>query len=136
MLDLSMVKRLVALSLALVFAAQLMAGICMCLNAAEDNHGKMSCCDSKKSDQASLSNATSCCKQTCGAPTGGIPGSTNSSAFQISAPIITAVENLIASLKPKPNFASDIPISKRAGDIPQLSIKPPELYLQNHAFLI
>lgn len=108
----------------------------MCFEGEQDSHSKMSCCKPDKSGKASVSRAMDCCEEACGEPTGGIPGSTNFSSAQISAPILTAVENLIASLKLKPNLGSAILISKRAGDIPQLSIKPPELYLQNHAFLI
>jgi hypothetical protein len=135
-LGLTVFKRLVSISLALIFAVQLLAGICICLDDKENSHAKTSCCKSKNPDQTSVSNLMDCCKQACGKPTGNIPGSTNTTSVQISAPILTAVENLIASLKPKPDFPSAILLSKRAGDLAQLSIKPPELYLQNHAFLI
>ncbi|HEX8565254.1 MAG TPA: hypothetical protein VF648_06255 [Pyrinomonadaceae bacterium] len=136
MLGLTVIKRLVALSLALVFAAQLLAGICMCLDAAEDNHGKMSCCKSEKSERAAISSLMGCCREACGDPTGGLPGSANASSVQISAPVLAAVENLLADLNAKSKFKPAISISRRAGDSPQLFIKPPNLYLRGHAFLI
>ncbi|HYP50737.1 MAG TPA: hypothetical protein VEQ34_07335 [Pyrinomonadaceae bacterium] len=136
MLDLTVVKRFVSFALAFVFAAQLLAGICMCLSAADDNHGKTSCCKSKKSEQAAMSSLMGCCREACGDPTGGLPGSANASSVQISAPVLAAVENLLADLHAKSNFKPLIAISKRAGVSPQLFIKPPNLYLRGHAFLI
>lgn len=136
MLGLTVIKRLVALSLALVFAAQLLAGICMCLDAKDGNHARMSCCKSEKSEQATISNLMGCCREACGEPTGNLPGSANASPIQISAPVQAAVESLLANLKKKSNFKPAIALSKRAGDFPQLFIKPPNLYLRGHAFLI
>jgi hypothetical protein len=131
-----MFRRIATISLVLIIVSQLLAGICICFDGKENSHAKMSCCKSKNPDQTSISSVMGCCKQSCGEPSGSIPGSTNLTSLQISVPVLTAVENLLASIKPKPNFASAVLISKRAGDIAQLSIKPPELYLQNHAFLI
>ncbi|MDQ4121117.1 MAG: hypothetical protein M3209_06700 [Acidobacteriota bacterium] len=136
MLDLTVVKRFVALSLALVFAAQLLAGICLCLETGGDNHGKMSCCKAGKSERASISRAMSCCRGERSEPTDNLPGPTNASLIQISAPVQAAVENLLADLKTKSSFKPVVPISKRAGDSPQLFTNPPDLYLRNHAFLI
>lgn len=136
MLDLAVVKRLVSLSLAFIFAAQLLAGICICLDSGQDDHGKMSCCKSGKSERASMSALMSCCRESCGEPTGGSPGQANASSIQISAPVQAAVENLLANLKTKSNFKPAIPLSKRAGESPQLFAKPPDLYLRGHAFLI
>lgn len=136
MLDSAVVKRLVSLMLAFVFAAQLVAGICICLDAGGDNHGKTSCCKSGKSERPTMSSLMSCCRESCGEPTGNLPDSANFASIQISAPIQAAVENLLADLKTKSNFKLAIPLSKRAGDSPQLFTKPPELYLRGHAFLI
>jgi hypothetical protein len=136
MLGLTVVKRLVALSLALVFAAQLLAGTCLCLDAAKDDHGKMSCCKSEKTERAAISSLMGCCREACGEPASNLPGSANASSVQISAPVLAAVENLLADLNAKSKFKPAISISKRAGDSPQLFIKPPNLYLYGHAFLI
>jgi hypothetical protein len=137
MLDLTVVRRLFSFALALIFAAQLLAGICVCLNTEENDHGKMSCCKPDKSERGAVSSLSNCCRESCGEPAGGgFPGSTNISSVQISAPVQAAVENLLADLKTKNNFKFAIPLSKRAGDSPQLFAKPPELYLRGHAFLI
>jgi hypothetical protein len=131
-----MLRRLAAVLLTFILSSQLLAaGICTCFDYKKDNHAKMSCCKSKKSTQTSISSTMSCC-QHAGKDLGSkIPSTANISTVQISAPILMAVEKLITSLL-KPIFRSTILIPKRAGDIPQLSIKPPALYLHNHAFLI
>lgn len=136
MLGLAVVKRLVSFTLALIFAAQLVAGICLCLNSEGDEHGKTSCCKSGKSERAAMSSLMSCCRDSCGEPTGNLPGQANASSIQISAPVQAAVENLLADLKTKTNFKPAVAISKRAGVSPRLFAKPPELYLRGHAFLI
>ena len=136
MLGLAVVKRLVSVALALIFTLQLLAGICLCLNSGGDEHGKTSCCKSGKSEQTAMSSLMSCCRDSCGKPTGDLPGQANASSIQISAPVLAAGENLLADLKPKSNFKPAVIISKRAGDSPRLFAKPPELYLRGHAFLI
>jgi hypothetical protein len=131
-------KRFAAFSLALIFAAHLLAGVCVCFDGKENiSSVETSRCHSEKTDSESVSGSMSCCSGTvCGEPNGNVPGFVTVSTVQISASIATAVEKLIASLRPKPVFTLTVLLSKRAGDVPKLFSKPPDFYLHNHAFLI
>lgn len=139
-----MLKRLAALLFIFVLAAQVLAGVCVCLDGdagggKDDSHAKMSCCKRQKSVRASVS-PTACCDAPCGAPAGNgnnLPRSQSESSVKIPAPVLAAVEKLIISLNFRPTRGNAQPlISKRAGETPLKSAHPPNLYLQNHAFLI
>lgn len=133
-----MLKRFAALLFVIALAGQVWAGVCLCLKGGEDDAhaAMMSCCKREKADTTVMS-AKSCCDRPCGESDGNeLPRSASDTSFKIPAPVLSAVEKLIAPLRRSPNFAARLPISKRSGDAPLQLSHPPDLYLQNHAFLI
>jgi hypothetical protein len=137
-----MLKRLAALLFIFVLAGQVLSGVCVCLEGIGDEsdpHAKMACCKREKSVGTSVS-AVACCDAPCGSEGSDrskFPGSQSESNVKIPAPVLAAVEkfiNLLSGLPP--NYASPPAIPKRAGKPPLRLSHPPNLYLQNHAFLI
>lgn len=130
-----MLKKFAAFVFVIVLTGQVWAGVCICIGGEEDSHAKMSCCKKDKVEANSIA-AKSCCDSPCGeSGRDKLPRSQTDSAVKIPAPVLAAVEKLINSLA-KPNYAAPLDIPKRAGDAPLRFSHPPDLYLQNHAFLI
>jgi hypothetical protein len=131
-----MLKRFAAFLFILALTGPVWAGVCFCLGGEEDAHAKMSCCKREKVEATSVS-ASACCDTPCGENGGSkMPRSQTDSSVKIPAPVLAAVEKFINSLNRRPNYAAPRPVPKRAGDAPLQLSHPPNLYLQNHAFLI
>jgi hypothetical protein len=129
-------KRLVPLFFIFVLAAQVWAGVCGCFEDEKNSHSKMSCCKRAKSAQASVS-AKPCCDTACGESTENkSPRLPSDSGMKIPTPVLAAVEKLIVSFDLKPNYSPLPKISKRGTVACSILTRPPDLYLQNHAFLI
>ncbi|MCP9496784.1 MAG: hypothetical protein MSG64_20295 [Pyrinomonadaceae bacterium MAG19_C2-C3] len=131
-----MLKRLVALSIVLLFASQTLAGGFACNGASDGkNSNEMACCAQAKS-AASSPVAMLCCETVCGEPTSGTPGpqsETPGQSPQVPAPLVTVT--------PIPTFESLLAAvialnSKRTMDVLLERLDPPSLYLHHSAFLI
>jgi hypothetical protein len=130
-----MLKRLAALSLVLVFASQALAGgINMCFSSEGNSHADMACCKQVQSGTATSAQML-CCEILCGARSGGFPGSQSTSSVNVPTPVISVVVHPVALLKPQDSLASAL-FSKRRADAPLDHFNPPDIYLQNNAFLI
>jgi hypothetical protein len=130
-----MLQRLAALFFILALAGQVLAGVCVCLDDEKDNHSKMSCCLRKKGEQPTMSKKK-CCDTPCGQPADNVPQSQSESSVKIPIVVRKAVERLIISLDQRAAYDAFPAMAKRAGDESPPLVKPPVLYLRNHAFLI
>jgi hypothetical protein len=133
-----MLKKFAALIFVFVLAGQVWASVCLCLEGigGEDSNAKMSCCEREKFEANSVS-AKACCDAPCGENgSQKMPRSQADSSTKISAPVLSAVEKLVNSFNLQIGRKAFQPIPKRKGDVALQSANPPEIYLQNHAFLI
>ena len=134
MLMLTMLKRVTALFFILILAGHVWAGVCGCLEMRGHRTGKVSCCKKKKAQPTVR--AKNCCDAVCTAPMGErSPRSQGEATVKVPAPVTAAVAKLIVSLDWKPRLArAALPLPETPE--PRLSTHSPDIYLQNHAFLI
>jgi hypothetical protein len=132
-----MLKRLFALVFIFVLGGQVWAGVCLCWQGSEEGgHAKMSCCKKEKVQAPSISAKTSC-DSPCGTPTNDrLPRSQSDASIKVPLPVLSAVEKFVNALPVRANFEAPPLISKRSGDLPLQLSHSPDLYLQNHSFLI
>ena len=134
MLMQSMLKRVTALFFILILAGHVWAGVCGCLEMRGHQAGKVSCCKKKKAKPAVR--AKNCCDAVCTAPMGErSPRSPGEATVKVPAPVTAAVEKLIVSLGWKPRLAR-APLAPEVAVSSRPLFHPPDIYLQNHAFLI
>lgn len=137
MLNLSMLRRIAALFFIFVLAGHVWAGVCGCLGGGPSGGKSVSCCKKKKMKSAAVK-AKNCCAAMCSARSGSrTPAAPAEAGVKISAPVLAAVEKLIGSLGWQPSPARRqmlAPPVRQSRAAPLFA--PPDLYLQNHAFLI
>ena len=135
-LNLAMLKRLTALFFIFALAGQVLAGVCVCLDGKGAGKVKTSCCPLKKAKKNSVSKKT-CCDSTCVKKGENFPRSQSESPVKIPLMVRKAVEKFVASLDER--FVSTEFAPQPKGILqssPRKPANPPDLYLQNHAFLI
>ena len=130
-----MLKRLVALFFIFALAGQVLAGVCACLDGNGAGREKKSCCPLKKAKKSSVSKKN-CCDANCVKKSDSMPRSQSESPVKIPLMVRKAVEKFVVSLAGGLSSTEFAPEPKRfLQTSPQLA-NPPDLYLQNHAFLI